>query len=355
MSTSRLLVLPLVLATSAFALRAIPADSIEWRAGAGQTLRREFVTKHLLVTESMTTRRGDQETISQRVFDLRTTQTLRTSDQLLEVEEGRPLKMRRYYDEARLAGVAETSGGSMLTRDERVSGDSRSEGLGVVFTWIPEDQEYGRYFDSLEGIEESLPVLAVDLDYLSLLPEEPVEVGSTWKLPPSALRDVVSPGGNLDYDLGEVRDILLVRTIRQGTGAYLFEFFGGTEEGTVTATWEKTEEVDGRRLARIKLEFDVTLTQDLTDLANHGRTAEEYAAGMVVQEGQGVLGLKGGGVVRWDLDRGHLFDTEELAADERISTHFVFAYARNEELGTTEQELTMIGKLLLEARVTADE
>ena len=355
MTITRFVVLPLLLASSALALHATTADTLEWHPDAGQTLRREFITRPLLTAESMTSRRGDQETISQRVFDLRTTQTLRTSDQLLEVERGRPLKMRRYYDEARLTGISETSGGGKMTRDDRVSGDSRSQGLGVVFTWVPEDQEYGRYFDSLEGVEESLPELTEDLDFRCLLPAEPVEVGSSWNLPPGALRDVVSPGGNLDYDLTEAQDRLLVRTIRQGTGGYTYEIFGGTEEGTVKATWEKTEEVDGHRLAVIKLEFDVTVSRDLKSLANHARTPEEVGAGFLVDKGMVTLALKGGGIVRWDLERGHLFDSVDLKAEERLTTHFIFTRGGGETKETSEQELVMIGTLLLEASVTADE
>lgn len=131
--------LPAFLATGALvsALHSVPADSPEWNPATGQTHRTELITKHFLTTESMVFVKGGQETISLRTFNLRVTQTLRTSDQLLETGGGRPLKFRRYYDEVRLSVVSETSGGGKLTRDRRMEARGGADGSSVVFTWIP--------------------------------------------------------------------------------------------------------------------------------------------------------------------------------------------------------------------------
>ncbi len=349
--------LPVFLATGALvsALHSVPADSLEWSPARGQTHRAELITKHFLTTESMVFDKGGQETISQRVFDLRVTQTLRTSDQLLVVGEGRPLKFRRYYDEVRLSVLSETSGGGKLTRDRRIEARGGAGGSSVVFTWVPEDEVYGRYFDGREGIEESLPALAEDLGLRCLLPPEPVDVGATWKLPPGVLRDVISPGGNLNFDLSEASDPNVARTIRLGTGGYLCDVFGDEEKGEVTATWTGTEEVDGRRLATIALKFDVVVSRDLAILANHARTKEEIRARTQVASAPITLELKGTGIVRWDLDAGHLYDTQKLIADEKITSKLVFDVGTDDPEKQLGQTLVMTGSVTQESRITVDE
>ena len=214
---------------------------------------------------------------------------------------------------------------------------------------------YGRYFDGREGVEESLPALSEDLGLRCLLPPEPVAIGATWKLPPGVLRDVISPGGNLDFDLSDAKDPSIARTIRLGTGGYLCDVFGAEEKGEVTATWTGTEEVDGRRLATIALEFDVVISRNLAYLANRSRTPEEIRAGAKVARAPVTLELKGKGTIRWDLDGGRLFDTQDLLADERITSQMVFDVGADDEDKQQGQTLVMTGSLTQESRITVDE
>jgi hypothetical protein len=352
MNTLHGFTLPILLAAPLIASGSISSDSLEWNPAPEKILRMELITKHFLVTESMLFRTDGKETVSQRIFELQTTQTLRTSDQFLEVGDGRPSKFRRYYDEVRLTVLSETSGGTKQTRDRRLEARGGVDGLSVVFTWVPEDKEYGRYFDSREGVEEGLPGLAEDLGMRSLLPSEPVTVGDSWELPPGFMADVVGPGGNLNFDTSEAKDPNTARTIRLGTGGYLSDVFGGEEKGTVTATWTEVEEVDGHRLAKIELKFDVTVSKDLADLANRARTVREISQRHRVEAAKVTLQLVGKGVIRWDLEGNHLFDTQELRADEKVSTHLIFD--GGDDGPGHEQELLMIGKLVQETKVTTD-
>lgn len=330
-------------------------STLEWKAEAGRTYHFELVTKHYLTTESMVFYKGGKETISQRVFDLRVEQTLRASDRLLEVGEGRPSKFRRYYDQTRLAITSEMSGSGKTTRDRNIQASGGVDGLGVVFTYVPEDDEYGRYYDALEGIEESLPVLGEDLGLRCVLPPTPVSVGDSWKLPVSVLEDVISPGGNLSFDLSEAEDPNVARTVRLGTGGYLCDLFGGEEKGEVEATWTGIEEEEGRHLARIELVFDVTVSRDLAYLANTVRSKQEVRARTRIAEAPVTLELKGKGTVRWDLDRGRLFDTQGLSAEERVSCRLHFDVGTDAAEAQQSQVLVMVGTVTQESRLTEEE
>ena len=95
---------------------------------------------------------------------------LRTLDEYQKVGDGRPLLLRRKFEEA----------------------SSPFVGTSVVFTWVPEEGAYGKYYDARESSESALRDLTEDLDLRSLLPASAVAVGDTWTAPAAGLRDVLS-------------------------------------------------------------------------------------------------------------------------------------------------------------------
>jgi len=115
-------------------------------------------------------------TIDQGAAPLTTHRVLRTLDQYRKVGDGRPLLLRRHFEQTELP----------------------FEGTSVVYTWIPEEKAYGKYYDAREGSELALRDLAEDLDLRALLPTEPVAVSEAWSLPVAGLRDVLAPLGDLD-------------------------------------------------------------------------------------------------------------------------------------------------------------
>ena len=94
---------------------------------------------------------------------------LRTLDQYLKVGDGRPLLLRRQFEEIRMD-------------DQQVS---QLSGTSVVFTWVPEEGTYGKYYDARESSESTLRDLPEDLDLRALLPASPVAVGDSWSMPVS--------------------------------------------------------------------------------------------------------------------------------------------------------------------------
>jgi hypothetical protein len=352
MNPTRILTATLLVSASALALHS--AGELRWEPAQGATLRRELITKQILATESMTFREGSQQMVSQRIFDLVTTTTVRTSDQLREVEPGRPRVLRRFYDEARLEARAEVSGGQQQTRGVDFNGKSAFQGKSVVFTWVPEDAEYGRYYDGLEGFEERLADLDEDLGARALLSPEAMAEGSEWELPASALRGLFGAGGDLAYEFEAVKDPLISRSINMGVGANLSRAFGGEESGVVKVRWARSEELEGHSLAVLELEFDVKLSRELRDLANELRAVNERASGQEATSALLEIALDGGGVVRWDLTAGCLFDTQDLRADQRLTFTKKVAWEQDGTRRENEQQLVMTGAILQESKVTVE-
>jgi hypothetical protein len=94
---------------------------------------------------------------------------LRTLDEYRRVGDGRPLLLRRTFEEA----------------------PSPFAGTSVVFTWVPEEGAYGKYYDAREASESALRDLTEDLDLRALLPASAVAVGDTWTASAAGLRDVL--------------------------------------------------------------------------------------------------------------------------------------------------------------------
>ena len=67
MNLTQILTSTLLVSASALALHA--EGELSWHGAKDTTLRRELITRQILATESMTFREGDQQMVSQRIFD----------------------------------------------------------------------------------------------------------------------------------------------------------------------------------------------------------------------------------------------------------------------------------------------
>ncbi len=339
---------------SASALRA-GAETPAWTLAEGARLRVEFESRHRLTAERDERITAQGSTLSQRTFDLSTTVRLAVVDRLEERDGERPLRFTRVYETSAFDADTTRSRGRQQTKDDRLAGTGSVEGTGVVFTWVPEEGEYGRYFDRREGAEESLPGLEADLTLRGLLPAGPVEPGASWEPAVGALRGLLTTGGDQDYEVDEDQGLALLRTLRVGLGMNLEQAFGGSEEGELRVTWIGVEEVEGRRLALLDVDFDVVLEHDVTARAAASSSMDELARGMVVEAARVRLALRGGGRLRWDLAGGHLHDTVDLAASERCRlelTQRLPGEGDAEEPATVTQVLVMAGRLEHSIRCT---
>lgn len=323
-----------------------PAQELVWAPKPDVLLRREMVTKHTLSAKSQVSEANGERVVSQRLFDLDSTQYLTVTDRVFERADGRPTKMNRMFNECRFEANTETSAGGLTTKDGAIIGDSGFVGRSVMFTWVPEDKEYGRYYDKKNGIEELLPGLSVSMSMRELMPKDPVKLGSSWDMAPGVLAGVFNSGGDTDMELGNGVKAPLYRIMRLGTGLSISNLFGEKEEGTVKATWIGTEESSaGRMLALLKLDFDVTLERDMRDRADGSLMLKSRLAGIRIESALVQLKLQGSGTVRWDLEGAHLHDVQDFRADEEVSTKLVQYVDGPDGKVHSSQELVMFGWL----------
>lgn len=294
---------------------ALGQETLRYAPEEGVVLRRKFEMKHFLAATRSVTKVGEFEEVGHRIFDVRNVENLQTSDRILSVGDGRPLRVRRYFDRCGLDGFADLSGAAGSI-NLRAVGISRLKGKSVMLTWVPEDAVYGRYFDTLDGVEEDLGFIREDLDLRGFLPEGVVEVGASWSVPAIAMGDALSPGGMLSFDFSKSKNISLARTLRLGTASHLFELFSQKVEGEVKATLVGVEEEEDVRLAVLSVTWDLKTHTDITELANRNRASEEMQFGKQLVAMEVGLELKGEGTIRWDLGSNHLSSYEFSSAED---------------------------------------
>ncbi len=324
MSSLSAAVVPIALALLPLASPAGAPEHFEHGPPPGGLVRREHSVRHALSTRALRIKNEEGEQLAGGGFDVVSRGELLASDRTLESGAGRPAKFRRVYDRARLdADVGVLQPGGDPPKPFKLNSTGGLEGKSVVFTWVEEERDYGRYYDDEEGVEEDLARLLVDLDLAAFLPAEAVAPGDTWSVDPLALRHVVGPGGYLGFELSGVGDPQLARSLRGGLGTHMYEAFGSVDEGAVRATYRGRETVDGRELARIEVEFGVRVRSDLSALMNLARTTNEIDAGLEIEEYRLALQLEGKGEILWDPAGRHLararFDgSQTVSAASRI-------------------------------------
>jgi hypothetical protein len=256
--------------------------------------------------------------------------------------------MRRYFDRGLLDGFAELSE-SGRAMNLRAYGESRLKGKSVLFTWVPEDSVYGRFFDAVDGVEEDLAFMREDLDLRAFLPKKAVNVGDSWAVSPAAMGDALSPGGLLSFDFTKSKSMGLARTLRLGTGSHLFELFRQEVAGDVKVSFSSVEDVeDAGKVAVLAVAWDVNTQNDLTYLARRNRTGADIEYQRALSGMDVGLVLKGEGTIRWDLEAHHLL-SYDFNSSEDVSSSVKMQIGDKETI--REEILDMGGRVIVSAKV----
>jgi hypothetical protein len=112
-------------------------------------------------------------------------------------------------------------------------------------------------------------------------------------------------------------NILLARALMFGVGGSLWHVFEGPSEGGATARFTEVREIDGRRMAAVRLDLDVRFDVDQTELMRQKRNSIELTGNIDIQRAKLDLALKGDGELLWDLERNVPYQLE-LVAEERV-------------------------------------
>lgn len=298
----------LALAALTFAFVPSVADSLEFKPAAGleraktMALTAEFSLGDMafLVDGQDMTGAVDLGDASGKM-DL----SLEIVDRYVKTADGRPLVLEREY----------TRSGMKFDMAEESSDEAdlfELDGKTVVFEW---DDGTGQYKRALKdgGENEALAGLGVDLDYRSLLPGRAVSVGDKWEVAPAELTKALFFG----TDMGE---LLSLADAEEEASEMLTQFGPALERlfGNFKAQCEYVgmRELDGVRVAEIKLVIDSDGTLDLRDLVQEALAGEigGEGLGLDLQQADLSLEIRGEGRLLWNAAAHHAHSFQ-LATD----------------------------------------
>jgi hypothetical protein len=290
----------LILLAALLVCAGLGAEKVELRfaPAEGSKVRRTITLDHVLVVQEVATVSAAGTQSSQDQISYKAHQVLRTLDEYRKVADGRPLLLQRRFDEIAWTGSFEFPDGK-----EQISAVSPLTGASVLYTWVPTEGAYGRYYDRRESPEEALLRLEEDLDLRALLPAGPVGVGETWSVPADKLAGVFGPAGRLSLQFDAKRPRLnLLRTLRCGLAGNYGEFFGGESTGQCKLKLAAPGAADaGRPLARLELEVELEQKLDQRGLMQAQLTGAELLSGYKCNRAPASWSFKGTGTLVWDL------------------------------------------------------
>lgn len=337
------------LLTSAACVAALtlPGDTLTRREAAGQSATRtfSFETELELIETSMSIGGEEQENPFGGEMEHATTRSLGlvVRDTVRAAEEGCATTFTRTFEEVEGFSSMHMSMPMMDAVDSESDESSALEGLTVVFEKADEDFE-ASFPEDQGGDEDLLEGLAARLDLGQLLPEDEVEEGETWEVDPALLELLRSPGGNLHLEGDE--DVMSMGEVPDPEE---YEY-----DGSITAEYAGTREVEGRQLAVLTLKVDLGSMADLTELAQEQAQADELPEGAVMPEIESLIQetwAEGEGEALWDVEAGRLHSLAlELEVENVQSATMSLDFGAGVQ--SMEQSMTMGGTERFEVGVT---
>tara|TARA_R110002074_G_scaffold290903_2_gene462739 strand:+ start:4317 stop:5381 length:1065 start_codon:yes stop_codon:yes gene_type:complete len=277
------------------------------------------------------------------------------TDTYLSSADGKATKLRRKFGDLEHEIQGELAVESMGFNGEESShaaGESALTGKAVTFTRDADDADAVEvaWVEGEGGPDELLEGLLVDTDLLGFLPTKDVAVGDSWDVPGDALVRLLVPGGASATELESDGDeASLEMTIVGLNLVFLSQFeetVGESQSCDATATFTGEREVDGVRMAVLKLDVELETARDVSEvmraflenLDDEDVTAELTGCDMTVA-------LEATGELLWNLDAGHVHGLD-LKGDLRIEME------RGVEVDAQGQEITVDLILELEGELT---
>ncbi len=286
---------------------------------------------------------GDMELSTSTVLVTKVTDTYGGSS------DGRPTKVTRTYEELNSTQNATMTGGMMGGDGDGMEmlGSSELEGTTVLFTWDGDADAYDIAFDEdSDADDELLEGLEEDMDLREFLPDGEVGEGDAWDVDPSALRSVLSPGGDLKVSLEDTgMGMGMGSSTPPNFGTYLQDF-----DGEITAKFEATE--DG--IAVISLALDVSSSSDLTEFMEEMLAEQEMPEGMEIDISIDAMDMEytfeGEGELRWNL-AGGTFESLKIEGEIEQISDSAMAMSMGGQEQAMEQSMSFSGTQTIEFSV----
>jgi len=274
---------------------------------AGVSLTKTLSVQGDLELEEMKLMMGGQdlsEMAGQMEMSMKHETRLVVEDTYLAVEDGRPTRLKRTFEE--ISSSSHSSGSSMMGEQQNdMSFESDLEGMSVLFTL--DDGDYKATFaEGEKGDEALLEGLVEDTDLRGFLPTKEVKEDDTWKVEPSAVKALLVPGGDLKLRPSEGNEATPgLDSMNFSPSDMLSEL-----EGTFEATFKGTRKEGDVQVAVIALAIECTSANDLTERMQSMTDSMDdqlpEGASMKVTAFDGEYEYEAEGELLWNLETGLL-------------------------------------------------
>jgi len=306
------LLIPAALFLPALLSSHVPGDRIRFAPSEGTSVTKTFenTAEFTLQSMSMTMNGQDLPSKPEMEMTINSDQTVVVTDEYVANREGAPKQLRRSYDElGNTVSIAMKMAmmGQTQDKSQNLTGESELEGKKVVFTWDEEKGEYTKAFDPSAEKEDLLKDLDEDMDLRILLPKDEVKEGESWDIDVKNFASVLAPGGNLSILPKEMTAEDMTMGM-PGMGS-MGDWLRGALEGEAKATFASLREVEGTKLAVIKIEAKITVSKDMTEMVQEGMKKAKLppeAGEMEIDHMDVDYKLEATGELLWDLSGGHV-------------------------------------------------
>ncbi len=341
-----------ILLTLAAPFAALPVHDLVAKHEKGQVRRTTFSTEESReMTEMSSVMNGEEHAMPDMVHEESRSLAGVFVDTCLSTDSGELTGFSREYTD--LAGgmsiEIDNPFGEGISED--AAGDSDLNDLTVVFA-LEDDGFEAKFPDDQGGDEDLLDGLTALFPWSQYLPEEAVEEDSEWELAPTLLGDTLDLGGDLGITFDEDSPFF-------GDDESNNEFEPDvTYDGSFTATLSGTEEVDGRTLAEITLEIDISEFADQTESmqAEVGTPPDDLPDGMMQPDIESMTVetlYEGEGTLIWDIKGGYL-----VSLDLELTTESTQVMSMSMDLGgevmEMEQVMVFSGQQVFSAEVEVE-
>ncbi len=297
-------------------------DQLALQFKADQTVAQTWsITQKSEVSTASLTVMGNDQDIGSDSVSTRTAE-FEVTDTVHEAADGGLSKFTRKFETIDTASDTERNEESEAVYVEEEGSPSPLLGQEVLFTYDGDSGEYdAEYAEGSEGEGDWLDGLRPSESYLGgLLPEEAPAEGDSWEVGPEFLASLLEPLGEVDVE----EDVDDDGGPDQPPGAVAITVPSGDDhmdwsglEGELKATWVKTEEEDGKRIAVIELAVDASgefdLAEALEEEASERGSEDTFQSAILQRTFEGEV------TIRWDLDAGLPMDLEgELTGTTRF-------------------------------------
>jgi hypothetical protein len=296
-------------------------ETLETKASKGDVLKRTFTHTSESSLDSMSTRKVGEEdggVEEDRKRETKSSWRLVVRDVLGEVEDGVVNSAERTY-----LGLSGESADHSVEYGGKPRGWESTDASELqdktVLLTAEEFEDVAIWGEGSEGADKLLQGLDIADDFGILLPEAAVELNGTWTIPASLFSLLANPIGDthlIPEDESEgIKQEGLIPPIEE------LEL----EDDTMEAKLVEIVEEDGRKLARVEFQIELTgapkLTEgmDFMDLEDFCHSPE----GVVKPEDDSTeseTSYSGKGSFLWDLEGGHLHSLEIKCKTQCINT-----------------------------------